>query len=108
MLLYDDALYFLTHYQNVLTRVHGPIGTDSPCPIRLGSLGNIYASPVGANGHVYVTDLAGTTEVITHTEIPRTVAVNRLDDAVNASLAFVGNEILIRGEKQLYCIANDP
>ena len=108
MLLYDDALYFLTHYQNVLTRVHGPTGTDSPGPIRLGSLGNIYASPVGSNGHVYVTDLSGTTEVITHTEIPRTVAVNRLDDAVNASLAFVGNEILIRGEKQLYCIANDP
>ena len=108
MLLYDDALYFLTHYQNVLTRVHGPTGKDSPGPIRLGSLGNIYASPVGANGHVYVTDLAGTTEVITHTEIPRTVAVNRLDDAVNASLAFVGNEILIRGEKQLYCIANEP
>ncbi len=76
MLLYDEALYFLTHYQNVLTRVHGPTGKDSPGPIRLGSLGNIYASPVGANGFVYVTDLSGTTEVITHTEIPRTVAVS--------------------------------
>ena len=108
MLLYDEALYFLTHYQNVLTRVHGPTGKDSPGPIRLGSLGNIYASPVGANGHVYVTDLSGTTEVITHAVIPRTVAINRLDEAVNASLAIVGNEILIRGEKQLYCIANEP
>lgn len=108
MLLYDEALYFLTHYQSVLTRVHGPTGKDSPGPIRLGSLGNIYASPVGANGHVYVTDLSGTTEVITHTEIPRTIAVNRLDDTVNSSLAIVGNEILIRGEKQLYCIANEP
>lgn len=104
MLLYDDALYFLTHYQNVLTRVHGPTGKDSPGAIRLSSLGSIYASPVGANGHVYVTDLTGTTEVITHAPIPRTVAVNRLDENVNASLAFAGDEILIRGEKNLYCI----
>ena len=106
MLLYDESLYFLTHYQNILTRVHCPTGKDSPGPIRLGSLGSIYASPVGANGYVYITDLSGTTEVITHTEIPRTVAVNRLDENVNASLAIVGNEILIRGEKHLFCISN--
>ena len=108
MLLYDDALYFLTHYQNVLTRVHGPTGKESPKPIRLGSLGNIYASPVGANGFVYVTDLSGTTEVITHAEQPRTVAVNRLDESVSASLAIIGNEILIRGERNLYCIGVAP
>ncbi len=107
MLLYDESLYFLTHYQNVLTRVHGPTGKDSPGPIRLGSLGSIYASPVGANGFVYITDLSGTTEVITHSEIPRTVAVNRLDENVNASLAIVGNEILLRGEKHLFCISSN-
>ena len=71
----------------------------------MSSLGNIYASPVGANGHVYITDLSGTTEVITHDAIPRTVAVNRLDENVNASLAIVENEIFIRGEEHLYCIA---
>lgn len=104
MLLYDDSLYFLTHYQNILTRVHGPSGKDSPGAIRLGSLGNIYASPVAANGFVYITDLSGTTEVITHSEVPRTVAVNRLEENVNASLAIVGSELFIRGEKHLYCI----
>jgi outer membrane protein assembly factor BamB len=104
MLLYDDALYFLTHYQNVLTRVDGPTGKDAPGAIRLGSLENIYASPVAANGFVYVTDLSGTTEVITHGDIPRTVAVNRLEENVNASLAIVDDEIFIRGEQHLYCI----
>ncbi len=104
MLLYDDSLYFLTHYQNVLTRVDGPTGKDAPGPIRLGSLGNIYSSPVAANGFVYITDLSGTTEVITHAEIPRTVAVNRLEENVNASLAIVDDEIFIRGEQNLYCI----
>ncbi len=106
MLLYDEALYFLTHYQNVLTKVHGPTGKEIAKPIRLGSLGNIYASPVGANGHVYVTDLSGTTEVVTHAEQPRSVAVNRLGEAVSASLAIIGNDILIRGEKNLYCIGS--
>jgi outer membrane protein assembly factor BamB len=104
MLLYEDSLYFLTHYQNILTRVHGPSGADSPGAVRLGSLGNIYGSPVAANGFVYVTDLSGTTEVITHGEIPRTVAVNQLEENVNASLAIVGDTLLIRGEKHLYCI----
>jgi outer membrane protein assembly factor BamB len=102
--LYDNALYFLTHYQNVLTRVDGPTGKDAPGAIRLGSLENIYASPVAANGFVYVTDLSGTTEVITHGDIPRTVAVNRLEENVNASLAIVDDEIFIRGEQHLYCI----
>ncbi len=106
MLLYDEALYFLSHYQNVLTKVHGPTGKETAKPIRLGSLGNIYASPVGANGHVYITDLSGTTEVITHAEQPRTVAVNRLGEAVSASLAIVGNDILIRGDNNLYCIGS--
>jgi outer membrane protein assembly factor BamB len=106
MLLYEDSLYFLTHYQNVLTRVHGRSGRDAPGAIRLSSLESIYASPVGANGYVYITDLSGTTEVITHSAIPRTVSVNRLEERVNASLAIIGDEILIRGENHLFCVAN--
>jgi outer membrane protein assembly factor BamB len=105
MLLYGDSLYFLTHYQNVLTRVDGPSGRDNPGTTRLGSLGNIYASPVGASGHVYITDLAGTTEVIEHGPIPRTISVNRLDEGFAASLAIAGNEIFARSEHHLYCIA---
>lgn len=105
MLLYDNQLYFLNHYQNIVTRVDGLTGKDSPGPLRLGSLGNIYASPVAANGHVYITDLEGTTEVLSNGPIPRTVAINRLEENVFGSLAVVGEEIFIRGEKHLYCIA---
>ncbi|MEZ6042876.1 MAG: PQQ-binding-like beta-propeller repeat protein [Planctomycetaceae bacterium] len=104
MLLYDDAVYFLTHYQNVLTRVHGPTGEDDPGALRLGPLGNIYSSPVGANGHVYITDLSGTTMVITHASSPKLVAVNRLDEPIAASAAIRGDEIFLRGEQHLFCI----
>ncbi len=103
-LLYDGALLFLTHYQNVLTRIEANSGSDAPGAMRLGDLGNIYASPVGAGGNVYVTDLDGTTIVITNSEIPRVVGVNRLDEKVSASLAIAGEDIFIRGEKHLYCI----
>ena len=104
MLLYEDSLYFMSHYQNMLTRVHGPSGKDSPGVIRLGGLENIYASPVAANGYVFVTDLNGTTAVITHSDVPRIVSLNRIDEPVSASLALVDHQILIRGEKHLFCI----
>lgn len=104
MLLYEDSLYFLTHYQNVMTRVHGPSGKDQPGTLRLGHLGNIYASPVAANGNIYVTDLAGTTLVLSHEAAPKLVSVNRLDEPISASAAIEGNEIFLRGEKHLFCI----
>jgi hypothetical protein len=94
----------LSHYQNVLTRVHGPSGQDQPGPLRLDPLGNIYASPVAANGHVYVTDLSGTTIVLSHEPTPKTVAVNRLGESVAASAAIEGDEIFLRGEKHLWCV----
>jgi hypothetical protein len=104
MLLYDDFLYYLSHYQNVMTRVHGPTGEDQPGSFRLNQLENIYASPVAANGNVYVTDLTGTTVVFTHGPAPRTVSINRLDEPVSASLALERDEIFLRGQKHLYCI----
>lgn len=104
-LLVEKSLYFLTHYQNIITRIDGPTGRDSPGPMRLGSLGNIYASPVSAAGHIYVTDLEGNTMVVTAAEVPRVVSVNALNENVNASLAIAGKQIFIRGVEHLYCIA---
>jgi outer membrane protein assembly factor BamB len=106
MLLYDDALYFLTHYQNIMTRVDGPSGKDQPGVLRLGELGNIYSSPVAANGHIYVTDLDGTTLVLSHETTPKLVAVNRLNESISASAAIEGDEIFLRGDDHLFCIGS--
>ncbi len=103
-LLYENRLYFLGHYQNVLSRVEGPTGEEPVGPFRLGPLGNIYASPVAANGRVYITDLEGVTQVLSSGEIPRPIAVNRLDDSFSASAAIVDDEIFLRGREFLYCI----
>ena len=88
-----------------MTRIEAKTGSDDPGAIRLGPLGNIYASPVGAGGHVYVTDLDGVTLVLTHSEIPRSIAVNRLGEKVSASAAIVDREIFLRGDKHLFCVA---
>jgi outer membrane protein assembly factor BamB len=104
-LLYGDALYFLTHYQGILTRVIAKTGVDRPGAFRLGGISNVYASPVGAAGRVYVSDQDGTTLVIEHGDLARVLARNRLDDSFSASAALVGRDLFLRGEKYLYCIA---
>ncbi len=104
MLLADDGVYFLAHYQNILTRVNLNTGAESPGAMRLGELGSIYASPVGAGDYIYVTDLEGTTMVLSKGAEPRQIAINRLNENVNASLAFGVDDIFIRGVQHLYCI----
>lgn len=104
-LLYGDSLYFLTHYQGILSRVESVTGVDNPGPIRLGSLGNIYASPVAADDRVYVTDLDGRTVVLSHDDKPKVLAVNTLEEEFAASAAIVGRELFLRGKSHLYCIA---
>ncbi len=107
LLVTRGGLYFFTHYQNILNRVDPRTGRAAPGAMRLGQLTNIYASPVAAAGHVYITDLEGTTLVLTDDEVPRSVALNNLNERVNASVAIVGTKLFIRGEQHLYCIEAD-
>jgi outer membrane protein assembly factor BamB len=104
LLLVGGGVYFLAHYQNILTRVRLEDGAEAPGPMRLGELGNIYASPVSDGRFVYVTDLHGTTMVITATETPTLVSVNPIGESVSASLAIAGRELFIRGEQHVFCI----
>jgi outer membrane protein assembly factor BamB len=106
-LLYDDQLYFFAHYQGILTRVSAKTGEDAPGPARLSGVSSFYASPVAANNRIYVTDLEGTTLVLSHKNFPRVLATNRLSDTFAASPAIAGKELFLRGEKFLYCIAQD-
>lgn len=103
-LLYDDMLYFTKGDQGILCAVNATTG-ESPYGPKRVELGQIYASPVGAAGRVYLTDRAGTTIVFEHGPEFKQLAENKIDETVNASLAIVGNEIFLRGDKHLYCIA---
>ena len=111
-LVYRGSVYYLRHYQNILSRRDLHTGEEIAGPFRLQGLRDIYASPVAADGRIYVTDREGVTIVFSHVddvqaEPPRMLAANQIDDRVNASLALIGNQILIRGEKYLYCIESE-
>lgn len=106
-LLYRGDLYFLGHYQGVLSRVVAATGDEPLGPFRLPGVRNIYASPVAAAGRVYVTGRGGRTAVVSHSDTPTVLAINELDDRFSASAALAGRELFLRGEKSLYCIADD-
>jgi outer membrane protein assembly factor BamB len=107
-LLYGDKLYFLRHYQGYLTCVNAKTGESLFGLQRLPGIGNVYASPVGAADRVYIVDRNGTAVVIKRGAKLELLARNRLDDSFSASPAVAGNELYLRGERNLYCIAEDP
>ncbi|MCS1410779.1 MAG: Outer membrane protein assembly factor BamB [Verrucomicrobia subdivision 3 bacterium] len=104
-LIYDDTLYFLRHNQGVLSCLDPLTGKVKRGPFRLGGLREIFASPVGVADRIYVTGRNGATLVFSHGENPRALALNQLNDQFSASAAIAGDEIYLRGEKNLYCIA---
>ncbi len=105
-LLYDDTLYFLRHNQNILSRLDPLTGEPRGEPVRIDGLrDHIFSSPVGAAGRIYVTGRDGRTAVLRHDRENATLVVNHLDDSFSASAALAGEEIYLRGEKFLYCIA---
>ena len=107
-LLYGDLLYYLKHYQGFLTCVNAKTGETLYGPQRLTGIQNVYASIVGAADHVYIVSLNGTTAVIKRGVAFDLVSRNSLDDAFSASPAIVGDELFLRGERSLYCIAEAP
>jgi hypothetical protein len=74
---------------------------------RLGEVREVYASPVGAAGRVYLIGREGTTLVLKDGASYEVVATNSLEDRFTASPAVAGNEIFLRGHESLYCIAED-
>lgn len=106
-LLYDGALYFLHHYQGFMARVLAKTGEEPQRPFRLTGLRSVYASPVGAAGRIYFTDLEGATLVMTNAEKPEVLSLNQLDESFSASAALAGDALFLRGQRFLYCLAED-
>ncbi|MEM7386227.1 MAG: PQQ-binding-like beta-propeller repeat protein [Verrucomicrobiota bacterium] len=101
--LYKDTLYYLTHYQGILSCIEARTGETRTGPFRLGSIRNVYASLVAADDRIMITDLDGTTLVLDH-EDPKPLAINRLEDSFSATPALVGDALYLRGARYLYCI----
>ena len=96
-LLYDGILYFLKTNSGILSALDAETGQPHFALQRLEGVPNVFASPVGAAGRVYLPGRDGTTLVIRHGNEYEILASNTLDDGFDASPALVDNEILLRG-----------
>lgn len=65
----------------------------------------IYASPLAANGYLYVVGREGTVMVLKDQPKFEVVATNTLSDRIDASPVMLGKELYLRGHEFLYCIA---
>ena len=106
-LLYNGMLYFLKSNDGILSNLDAATGDKHFGPQRLENIEGIYASPVGASDRVYITGRNGTTLVLKPGAAYEILHSNALDDSFNASAAIAGDALFLRGEKTLYCIAQD-
>jgi outer membrane protein assembly factor BamB len=66
-----------------------------------------WGSPVHADGRVYITDQQGTTTVVAAGPKYELLAVNRLNERCNASIAISQGDLFIRTHKHLWCIGEE-
>jgi outer membrane protein assembly factor BamB len=103
-LLYDGILYLLKSNSGILSAYDARTGTPHYALQRLEGVPEVFASPVGASGRVYVTGRDGKTIVLRSGPTFEVLASNTLDDGFDASPALVDREIYLRGYKYLYSI----
>lgn len=104
-LLYQNILYILKTNNGLLSAFDTKTGAPHYQVQRLDSAPNVFASPVGAAGRVYIPGRDGTTVVLKHGPQFQVLAENTLDDGFDASPALVDGELFLRGYRYLYCIA---
>jgi outer membrane protein assembly factor BamB len=104
-LLYDNILYILKTNNGLLSAFDAASGKPHYQLQRLNKAPNVFSSPVGAQGRVYIAGREGTTVVFRHGPTFEVLAENTLDDGFDASPALVDRELFLRGYQYLYCIA---
>ena len=105
-LLYDGTLYFMKSNNALISAFDAKTGKPYYQAQRIEALpGNVFASPVGAAGRVYVLGQEGTAVVLKHGPALEVLGTNKLDDRFDASPALVDREMYLRGYKNLYCVA---
>ncbi len=103
--LYGDKLYVCSGNRASVYCYDAKTGKPNFQKQSLEAVGGIYASPVGAAGRIYFTGREGTTQVIKNSEKFEILATNILEDEIDASGAIVGDQLFLKGKKNLYCIA---
>jgi outer membrane protein assembly factor BamB len=102
-ILYNDSLYLLTDAGAIssLEAATGKVIYQARLPVAT----KFTASPVAFDGKILILSEDGDGFIVKAGPVPEVLNANGLAEPVYASPAIVRGRILIRGEKNLYCIA---
>lgn len=103
--LSGDRLYFHKSNSAYLSCVDAKTGKPIYLDERLDGIRGIYASPLAANGYLYVVGREGTALVIKDSDQLEVVATNKIQEKMDASPVILGDQLFLRGHRHLYCIA---
>jgi len=106
-LLYDGKLYFIRHSQGFLSCLDAKTGKPFYGPQRLKVISDLFASPLGAAGRIYLAGRGGTVLVLKAGPTFQVLAQNELPDSFTASPLAVDKALYLRGKRFLYCIQRD-
>ncbi len=106
-LLYDDRIYVLADRSATVSCYNARTGEPLYERQRTEGIREVYASLVGASGKIYIAGRDGDVAVIKHSDAFELLATNKLDDGFDASPVVIGDELYLRGNTYLYCIAEE-
>jgi outer membrane protein assembly factor BamB len=104
-LLYNGRLYFFASNSNALTCLNAQTGRPLIDAVKIDGLQEVYASPVAADGRVYLVSRNGATVVAKAADTLEILATNKLSESFEASPALAGTDLFLRGKEYLYCIS---
>lgn len=106
-LLINKRLYFLRQYNGSVSCLDAITGNVFYGGKILPGLGIVHSSLVYACGRIYITGGSGLTYILKEGTELEIISKNQLDDSFTASPAIADNELFLRGQRFIYCIAED-
>jgi len=103
--LHDNKLYVVTD-NGLISVFNATTGEPHYAQTRLPKAYNLKASPVGANGKIYLATEDGDVVVLKMGEKFEVIATNTLEDQVFIATPIIAaGDLFLRGQNQLFCIS---
>ena len=104
-LLYDGRIYIVKD-GGIISSYDAKTGATHYQQERLNALGNYYASPVAADGRIYVSSLDGKLTVVqAGGDMPKVLYSADFGERISGTPALVGNALYLRTATALYAFA---
>jgi outer membrane protein assembly factor BamB len=102
--LMDGKLYFLKGNIGTMTCLDAKTGNVLYSNQKVDGISNIFSSPTACGTKIYIA-ATKVVDVIQAGSEFKLLAKNTLDDTFEASPVIVGNDLILRGARYLYCIS---